>query len=82
MAIRRKAFVGPIMYTGPPMSLNFHRDKIRDEAEFYINKIIGPENVVSITEHAMTLGPFSVVVWYHDERTGTKPPAPADDLFD
>jgi hypothetical protein len=45
------------------------REKIRQQAEEFINGIngIGAENVVSVTEHAPLLGPFSVVVWWQRE---------------
>lgn len=39
------------------------REKIREQAEAFINEI-GVERVVSVTEHAPSLGPFSVVVWW------------------
>jgi hypothetical protein len=60
--MRHKAFVGPTMYWNA-RPLNENRERIRDQAEAFINEI-GAENVVSVTEHAMTMGPFSVVVWY------------------
>ncbi len=59
--IRHKTFVGPTVYWRG--SLNTNREKFRAQAEAFINEI-GVENVVSVTEHAMTFGPFSVVVWY------------------
>jgi hypothetical protein len=43
-----------------------NRERIRQRAEALINEI-GVENVVSVTEHASTLGPFSVVVWWYRE---------------
>lgn len=42
------------------------RGKIRQRAEAFINEI-GVENVVSVSEHASTLGPFSIVVWWKRE---------------
>lgn len=63
MKIRHKTFVGPTIYWNWTWSLNENREKIREKAEAYINEI-GVENVLSVTEHAMTLGPFSVVVWH------------------
>ena len=54
-------------------ALRFHvqqREKIRKQAEEFIMGI-GIDNVVSVTEHAPTLGPFSVVVWWHRETTNT-----------
>jgi len=65
--MRHKAFVGPTFYFNF-RGLNANREKIREQAEDFINEI-GSENVVSVTEHAMSWGPFSVVVWYRvDER--------------
>jgi len=43
-----------------------NRERIRQEAEAFINEI-GVESVVSVTEHGATLGPFSVVVWWYRE---------------
>ena len=70
--VRHKTFVGPTMYwTG---SLDSNREKYRKQAEDFINEI-GVENVLSVTEHAMSLGPFSVVVWYLvDENEISHPP--------
>jgi len=59
------------------------REKIRQQAEEFINGIngIGAENVVSVTEHAPMLGPFSVVVWWRREAANTDALVvrPADD---
>ena len=44
------------------------RESIRQRAEEFINEI-GVDNVVSVIEHAPTLGPFSVVVWWYREFT-------------
>ena len=41
------------------------REKVRARAEAFINEI-GADTVVSITEQAPLLGPFSVVVWYRE----------------
>jgi hypothetical protein len=43
-----------------------NRERIRQRVEAFINEI-GVENVVSLSEHASTLGPFSVVVWWYRE---------------
>jgi len=43
-----------------------NREKIRQRAEAFINEI-GVEKVISVSEHASTLGPFSVVVWWYRE---------------
>jgi hypothetical protein len=48
-----------------------NRKAIRQRAEAFINEI-GLENVVSITEHASTIGPFSVVVWWYREAPDTE----------
>ncbi len=42
------------------------RDKVRKEAEEFINSEVGCNNIVSITEHTGgTFEGFSVAVWYH-----------------
>jgi alpha-D-ribose 1-methylphosphonate 5-triphosphate diphosphatase PhnM len=67
--IRHKVFTESTVY--PIWSWNAHarrerkRESIRQRAEEFINEI-GVDNVVSVTEHAPTLGPFSVVVWYRE----------------
>jgi hypothetical protein len=82
--IKRKTFVGPLVYFGREFSgcgsLTACRDVIRDRAQAFINEIAGPENVVSVTEHAMTFGPFSVVVWYHDRGQKPRPFESMDEL--
>jgi len=62
VVMRHKAFVGPTFYWNF-RPLNANREKIRDLAEAFINEI-GAANVTSVAEHAMSFGPFSVVVWY------------------
>jgi hypothetical protein len=62
--MRHKAFVGPTFYWNF-RSLNANREVIREQAEAFIN-LIGAENVVSVAEHAMSIGPFSVAVWYRE----------------
>ncbi len=59
--IHHKTFAGSTFYWRGTLLGN--REKIRAQAEAFV-KEVGVENVVSITEHAMTFGPFSVVVWY------------------
>jgi len=49
-----------------PVRRERNREKIRQRVEAFINEI-GVENVVSVSEHASTLGPFSVVVWWYRE---------------
>src|SRR5438034_4638866 len=63
--LRHKTFVGPTFYFQGG-SLNENREIIRSQAEAFVNAI-GSENVVSVGEHAMSWGPFSVVVWYRAE---------------
>jgi len=63
-ALRHKTFVGPTIYWQGG-TLNENREAIRAEAEEFVNRI-GLANVVSICEHAMSFGPFSVVVWYRE----------------
>jgi hypothetical protein len=46
------------------------RERIRRQAEAFINET-GPQKVASVTEHAPTLGPFSVVVWWYREVSET-----------
>jgi len=60
--IEYKSFVGPTVYWSF-RSLNASREKVRQQAQDFINGI-GVDQVVSVTEHAMTMGPFSVVIWY------------------
>jgi hypothetical protein len=43
-----------------------NRERIRKKVEAFINEI-GVESVLSITEHASTLGPFAVTVWWYRE---------------
>ena len=42
------------------------RERVRKKVEAFI-KEIGVESVVSISEHASTLGPFAVAVWWYRE---------------
>jgi hypothetical protein len=46
------------------MSLDELRETPRRQVEDLINMEVEVENVVSVTEYATSLGPFSVVVWY------------------
>ncbi len=64
--LAHKTFTGPTIYWGF-RRLNYYREQIRAQAEAFVNDEVGIEKVVSIAEHAMSFGPFSVVVWY---RTG------------
>jgi hypothetical protein len=67
MELRHKTFVGPTIYWQGG-TLNENREAIRAEAEAFANRI-GLERVVSLSEHAMSFGPFSVVVWYRATPT-------------
>jgi hypothetical protein len=60
VTLRHKTFVGPTVYT-QGATLNENREAIRARAEGFVNAV-GVANVVSVCEHAMTFGPFSVVV--------------------
>jgi hypothetical protein len=71
MTLRHKTFVGPTVYT-QGASLNENREAIRARAEAFVNAV-GAANVVSVSEHAMTFGPFSVVVWYRDDSVAVDP---------
>jgi hypothetical protein len=57
----------------PPPDHECKRERIRRQAEAFINAT-GAENVVSLTEHAPTLGSFSVVVWWYHEVPDTGTP--------
>jgi hypothetical protein len=50
----------------PPTGGERKRERIRRQAEDFINES-GAKNIVSVTEHAPTLGRFSVVVWWYHE---------------
>ena len=63
--LRHRTFVGPTVYT-QGASLNDNREAVRVRAQSFADEV-GVGNVVSICEHAMTFGPFTVVVWYRGE---------------
>jgi hypothetical protein len=71
VTLRHKTFVGPTVYT-QGATLNENREAIRARAEAFVNSV-GVANVVSVCEHAMTFGPFSVVVWYRDDSVSLDP---------
>jgi hypothetical protein len=50
----------------PPTDREGKRERTRRQAEAFINES-GAQNIVSVTEHAPMLGPFSVVVWWSHE---------------
>ena len=58
-----KTFVGPTLYRNFK-SVVKNRDGIRAKAIDFINNKIGAENVISVTEHAMSFGPFTVAIYY------------------
>ena len=60
--LRHRSFVGPTVYWNR-LPLNTNREIVRAQAEAFVSEI-GVDNVVSVAEHAMSFGPFSVVVWY------------------
>jgi hypothetical protein len=74
-SMQHKAFVEskvyPIWCTNASERRERNRERIRQQAEAFINEI-GVENIVSVTEHAPTLGPFSVVVWWYREFTNAE----------
>jgi hypothetical protein len=80
--IQHSVFVSSVVYSalsvlsrtaGTLQADERRREKIRQQAEEFINGI-GADNVVSVTEHAPTLGPFFVVVWWRREVTDTDAP--------
>jgi hypothetical protein len=71
VTLRHKTFVGPTVYV-QGATLNENREAIRARAEAFVNAV-GVANVLSVCEHAMTFGPFSVVVWYRDDSAGPDP---------
>ena len=74
-SMQHKAFVEskvyPIWCTNASERRERNRERIRQQAEAFINEI-GVENIMSVTEHAPTLGPFSVVVWWYREVSETE----------
>jgi hypothetical protein len=68
--IQHKVFVESVVYPiwswGAWARRERNRERLRQQAETFINEI-GVGNVVSITEHASTFEPFSVVVWWFRE---------------
>jgi len=73
--IQHKVFVEskvyPIWCTNARERRERSRERIRQHAEAFINEI-GVDNIVSVTENAPTLGPFSVVVWWYREFTNAE----------
>jgi len=71
-SVQHKTFIESAVY--PIWSWNArdgreqNRERVRRRAEAFINEI-GVEKVASVTEHAPSLGPFSVVVWWYREFT-------------
>jgi hypothetical protein len=49
------------------------RERIRQKAEAFINEI-GVDKVVSVAEHAPTIGRFSIVVWWYRQAAETDTP--------
>jgi len=63
VVMRHRAFVGPTIYFGFK-PINFYRERLREQAEQFINDDLGAENVISVTEHGIPSGPFTITVWY------------------
>jgi hypothetical protein len=55
----------------PPSDAERRRERIRLQAETFINRI-GAENVVSVAEHAPMSGRFLVIVWWYREVAETE----------
>ena len=72
--LRHRTFVGPTVYWNFK-SLNANRERTRAQAEAFAAEV-GVENVVSVAEHAMSFGPFSVVVWYRADQDAEPRDAP------
>jgi hypothetical protein len=71
-SVQHKAFVESAVYSiwswNARARREQNRERVRQRAEVFINEI-GVEKVVSVTEHAPIIGPFSVVVWWYREFT-------------
>ena len=71
-SVQHKVFVESVVYRiwrwNARARREQNRERVRQRAEVFINEI-GVDNVVSVTEHAPTIGPFSVVVWWYREFT-------------
>jgi len=59
--IEFRVFQGPLIYWTMPERA---RKKVRFKAMKFINDELSLDQVVSITETEMLLGPFTVAVWY------------------
>ncbi len=60
--LKHRTFVGRTWV----VNVQKHREQIRGQVEAFVNSEVGQENVVSISECVMTVGPLSVCVWYKD----------------
>lgn len=63
-SLRFKFLIWALLF--PPIAGERKHERIRRQAVAFINET-GAENVISVVDHAPTLGPFSVVVWWHHE---------------
>ena len=70
--IQHNVFADAAAYPILPWKARAHRERnrerVRQQVETFINEI-GVDRIVSVTEHAPAFGPFSVVVWWHQELT-------------
>jgi len=75
--VQHKVFVESVAYPVWGWHASAHREQSRERtrqrAEAFVNEI-GIDHVVSLIEHAPTVGRFSVVVWWHQEITDTETP--------
>ena len=78
--IEHRVFVEPELPRPSLWALLFPRtgreqrwERIRRRAETFVNET-GVDKVVSITEHAPAFGPFSLVVWWHQDVQDTDTP--------
>src|SRR6266496_1294781 len=76
-SVEHKVFVEskpyPIWCTNARERRERNRMRIRQQTEAFINQI-GAENVLSVTEHPPTFGPFYIVVWWSRSLANTDTP--------
>jgi hypothetical protein len=76
-SIQHKVFLESVAYPIWAWNASARRERsrkrVRQRVEAFINEI-GVDKVVSVTEHAGTFGPFSVVVWWYREFTDADTP--------
>ncbi len=71
MQVRFQSFAGPAMWFSF-RPINTCRDKIRRQAEQFVNEAVGADNVISVTESVTASGPFMVTVWYRVRGPASK----------